>query len=209
MKKQSIWCRNLNFCHSTHFQTRWKISCPELSPPFERQCYSAMQPTSGWTPKQEMSRGRSTDGINFNITVKWFSVHFYSQQTAINGKFLGKGFIIDTRTVPTIQNARAKGGGQELEVNYPGWKKINRGIDRYHFFLDSYSKLMEAVTDTGCSHDKWMSRLTVSSWLTHVKDILTCGCLVAQCLERVRIFYVRWISFQKVNMNVTSTTDWY
>ena len=104
---------------------------------------------------------------------------------AINGN-QRKGYIIDTRTNTTIQNAKAKGGGQEIEAYYPKWKRINRGIDRYHFLLDSYSKLMEAVTDTACSHDKWMSRLTVSSWLTHVKDILTCGCLAAQCIERVR-----------------------
>lgn len=96
-----------------------------------------------------------------------------------------KGFICDTRTATTIQSAKAKGGGQEPEAYYPRWKTINRSIDRYHYLLDSYSKLMEAVSDVNCSHDKWMNRLTISSWLTHVKDILTCGCLVAQCLERV------------------------
>ena len=95
-----------------------------------------------------------------------------------------KGFIIDTRTVATISSARAKGGGQESEAYYPAWKKINKAIDRYHFLLDSYSKLMEACSDTSVSHEKWLNRLTVSSWLTHVKEVLTCGCLVAQCLEK-------------------------
>ena len=45
---------------------------------------------------------------------------------------------------------------------------------------------MEACCDVSASYDKWMSRLTISSWLTHVKDILNCGCLVAQCVEQVR-----------------------
>ena len=44
---------------------------------------------------------------------------------------------------------------------------------------------MEACCDVSASYDKWMSRLTISSWLTHVKDILNCGCLVAQCVEQV------------------------
>ena len=69
-----------------------------------------------------------------------------------------KGFIIDTRTVATISSARAKGGGQESEAYYPAWKKINKAIDRYHFLLDSYSKLMEACSDTSVSHEKWLNR---------------------------------------------------
>jgi hypothetical protein len=47
---------------------------------------------------------------------------------------------------------------------------------------------MEACSDVTASYDKWMSRLTISSWLTHVKDILNCGCLVAQCVEQVKHF---------------------
>jgi myotubularin-related protein 9 len=96
-----------------------------------------------------------------------------------------KGYIIDTRTQATINSAKAKGGGQEIQSYYPGWKKINKSIDRYHFLLDSYSKLMEACSDTSTSHEKWLNRLTISSWLTHVKDILNCGCLIAQCVEQV------------------------
>ena len=56
---------------------------------------------------------------------------------------------------------------------------------RYYFLLDSYSKLMEACMDVGASSDKWLSRLTISSWLTHIKEILNCGCLIAQVLEKV------------------------
>ena len=68
----------------------------------------------------------------------------------------------------------------------PGWKKINKAIDRYHFLLDSYSKLMEACADTTASHEKWLTKLTISSWLTHVKEVLNCGCLVAQCVAQVQ-----------------------
>jgi len=39
---------------------------------------------------------------------------------------------------------------------------------------------MEACCDVSCSVDKWLSRVTVSSWLTHVKEVLNCACLVAQ-----------------------------
>ena len=66
-----------------------------------------------------------------------------------------------------------------------GWKKINKAIDRYHFLLDSYSKLMEACSDTSASYEKWLTKLTISSWLTHVKEVLNCGCLVAQCVAQV------------------------
>ena len=96
------------------------------------------------------------------------------------------GFIIDTRTPAAINSARNKGGGLESDVYYPAWKKITKSIDRFHFLLDSYSKLMEACCDTSSSHDKWLNRLALSSWLTHVKEILNCGCLVAQCVDQVR-----------------------
>ena len=100
-----------------------------------------------------------------------------------------KGFIIDTRTAATINSARAKGGGQESDAYYPGWVKINKAIDRYHFLLDSYSKLMAACADTQVSHERWLNRLTVSSWLTHIKEVLNCGCLVAQCLAQVHVLF--------------------
>ena len=39
---------------------------------------------------------------------------------------------------------------------------------------------MEACSDLAAGADRWISRLSVSSWLTHVKDLLNCGCLMAQ-----------------------------
>ena len=43
---------------------------------------------------------------------------------------------------------------------------------------------MEACADTTASHEKWLTKLTISSWLTHVKEVLNCGCLVAQCVAQ-------------------------
>ncbi len=85
-------------------------------------------------------------------------------------------------------------------------------VFRYYYLLDSYSKLMEACMDVGASCDKWLSRVkhkylnqhlisqlcfeiikkyifykvTISSWLTHIKEILNCGCLIAQVLDKVK-----------------------
>ena len=44
---------------------------------------------------------------------------------------------------------------------------------------------MEACCDTSATNEKWLNRLALSSWLTHVKEVLNCGCLVAQCVEKV------------------------
>lgn len=49
--------------------------------------------------------------------------------------------------------------------------------------LDSLSKLIEACSDTACSMDKWLSRVESCGWLSHIKDVLTCACLVAQCIN--------------------------
>ncbi len=59
---------------------------------------------------------------------------------------------------------------------------------RYYYLLDSYSKLLEACMDVGASSDKWLRRLAISSWLTHIKEIFNCGCLIAQVLEKVHFF---------------------
>ncbi|XP_029841778.2 myotubularin-related protein 9 isoform X3 [Ixodes scapularis] len=95
-----------------------------------------------------------------------------------------KGFIIDTRTQNVAQLSRTRGGGFEPEMHYPMWRRLHKPIERYHVLLDSLSKLVEAVSDTGVSMDKWLSRLESSGWLGHIKDVLTCACFVAQCLDQ-------------------------
>lgn len=43
---------------------------------------------------------------------------------------------------------------------------------------------VSACNDTGCSQDKWLSRLESSNWLSHVDNSLNVSCLVAQCLDQ-------------------------
>lgn len=95
-----------------------------------------------------------------------------------------KGYIIDTRSQNIALLARTKGGGFEPDVHYPLWKRMHKPIDRYFNLLESLTKVIEACNDTNCSVDKWLSRLESSGWLTNVKDVLTCACLVAQCLDQ-------------------------
>ncbi|BFZ21316.1 hypothetical protein BsWGS_24355 [Bradybaena similaris] len=42
----------------------------------------------------------------------------------------------------------------------------------------------KACNDSNSSMDKWLSKLESSNWLTHVKDILTSACVVAQSMDK-------------------------
>lgn len=95
-----------------------------------------------------------------------------------------KGYIIDTRAPNVAQLAKTKGGGCEPEVHYPMWTRVHKPIERHTALLESLSKVVEASTDTGVSMDKWLSRLEASGWLSHIKNVLTCACFVAQCLDQ-------------------------
>ncbi|KDR15085.1 Myotubularin-related protein 9 [Zootermopsis nevadensis] len=95
-----------------------------------------------------------------------------------------RGYIIDTRTQTLAQTAKSRGGGFEVEMYYPQWRRINKPIDRHHVLLDSLAKLIEACNDTTVSMEKWLSRLESSNWMSHIKDTLNCACLVAQCLDQ-------------------------
>lgn len=95
-----------------------------------------------------------------------------------------KGYIIDTRSQNLALLARTKGGGFEPDVHYPLWKRMHKPIDRYFNLLESLTKLVEACNDQNCSVDKWVSKLESSGWMTNLKDVLTCACLVAQCLDQ-------------------------
>ncbi|XP_074600044.1 myotubularin-related protein 9-like isoform X2 [Brevipalpus obovatus] len=94
-----------------------------------------------------------------------------------------RGYIIETRTQNLAQLARSK-GGFEMEVHYPLWRRVHKPIDRHSTLLDSLSKLIEACNDTSSSADKFLSKLESCSWLSHVKDVLMCACLVAQCIDQ-------------------------
>lgn len=95
-----------------------------------------------------------------------------------------KGYIIDTRAPNVAQLSKTKGGGCEPEVHYPMWTRVHKPIERHTALLESLSKVVEASTDTGVSMDKWLSRLEASGWLSHIKNVLTCACFVAQCLDQ-------------------------
>lgn len=88
-----------------------------------------------------------------------------------------KGFIVDTW---------AK-GKSETDLHYNQWRKISRPIGNLSYvsgILDCFAKLVEACNDTGCSTDKWLSRLDSSNWLTLVLNSLNSACVVAQCLDQ-------------------------
>ncbi|XP_046578152.1 myotubularin-related protein 9-like [Haliotis rubra] len=95
-----------------------------------------------------------------------------------------RGYIVDTRAQSVAKMAQAKGGGYEPEAHYSQWRRIHQPVERRQAFHDSLIKLMEATSDGGASMDKWLSKLESSNWLTHVKDILTCACVVAQCVDK-------------------------
>lgn len=95
-----------------------------------------------------------------------------------------RGYIIETRTQNLAQLARSKGGGFEPEVHYPLWRRVHKPIDRHSSLLDSLSKLIELCNETSSSMDKFLSRLESCGWLSHIKDVLMCACLVAQCIDQ-------------------------
>lgn len=97
-----------------------------------------------------------------------------------------RGYIVDTRTASSAQNARAKGGGFETEVAYPQWRRIHRPLEKVSNLLDGFTKLMEGCNDVNTSMDRWLSRLDSSDWLGSVKGALNCACVVAQCLDHER-----------------------
>ncbi|XP_046668990.1 LOW QUALITY PROTEIN: myotubularin-related protein 9 [Homalodisca vitripennis] len=94
-----------------------------------------------------------------------------------------RGYVIDTRSPAAAQAAKSRGGGFELEMHYPQWRRVSKPIERYTGLLDSLTRLIEACNDTSLSMDRWLSRLESSNWISHVKDTLNCACIVAQCLE--------------------------
>jgi uncharacterized protein (DUF2249 family) len=58
-----------------------------------------------------------------------------------------KGYIIETRTANLAQMARTKGGGFELEMHYPLWRRVHKPIDRHCFILESLSKMIEGTSE--------------------------------------------------------------
>ncbi|XP_064597583.1 myotubularin-related protein 9-like [Liolophura sinensis] len=95
-----------------------------------------------------------------------------------------RGYIIDTRSPNWAKLAQAKGGGFEPEAHYPQWRRIHHPIARGQVLHESLIKLIEACNESNASMDKWLSKLESSNWLSHIKDILYCSCVVAQCVDK-------------------------
>lgn len=101
---------------------------------------------------------------------------------AILNCLLGKsqrGYIIDTV-------GKSKWCG-ENEQHYHLWKKFVRPIGSFNSssgYLDCFSKLIEACSDTSITTEKWLQRLEASGWLTLVHSSLNTSCIVAQCMAQ-------------------------
>lgn len=91
-----------------------------------------------------------------------------------------RGFILNIKT-----RSEVNGSGPpvvERDYGYPGWKRVAQLLPALSDLRDSMTSLGSACLEV--NNDKWMGRLAGSRWLTHVKDVLNCACLVAQCMER-------------------------
>ncbi|XP_041105820.1 myotubularin-related protein 9-like isoform X1 [Polyodon spathula] len=95
-----------------------------------------------------------------------------------------RGYIIDTRSINVAQQAKARGGGFELEAHYPQWRRIHKSIERSNILQEGLIKLVEACNDQSHNMDRWLSKLEASNWLSNIKEILTTACLAAQCIDR-------------------------
>lgn len=95
-----------------------------------------------------------------------------------------KGYVVETRTHNSATIARNKGGGYELEINYPLWRRVHRTTDRQGSLLESLSRFVDACNDRTSSMDKWLNKVESSGWLINVKDVLACACLIAQCIDK-------------------------
>lgn len=99
-----------------------------------------------------------------------------------------KGYIIDTRSPSLVSHNKGKGGGTEPDGHYTQWKKIFKNLDKLvkcdGSVLEHFCKLIEACNDTSITTDKWLSRLENCHWLTHIQNLLSTSCLVAQCLDK-------------------------
>lgn len=94
-----------------------------------------------------------------------------------------RGYIIDTRAQSVAQLCKTKGGGHEPETYYPLLRRVHSPIERYQALSESLHKLVEACQDKSSTTEKWISNLRNSNWLSHISDVLTCACLIAQCVD--------------------------
>ena len=85
--------------------------------------------------------------------------------------------------IPTIARSEATRGNTFLCQKQ---EKKNFCHHMFVVWIESLTYVYMYYRRDSYTYEKWMNKLSSSGWLSHVKDILTCGCLVAQCIERVR-----------------------
>jgi len=95
-----------------------------------------------------------------------------------------RGYILDTRSPQVALQARSKGGGCETEFNYPQWRKFHNNLQKFTVYHDSFVRIVEACQDLSATGEKWHNKFEGSGWMSHVKDVLSAACLVAQCVDR-------------------------
>ena len=101
--------------------------------------------------------------------------------------FLGvnfRAYIIDLRQQQSIAQSRTKGGGSELDCNYPQWRKIYHGIVKYSLQQESLVRMVDACQDLSANSEKWQSKLESCNWMSIIKEVMSAACLVAQCIDR-------------------------
>ncbi|XP_065183467.1 myotubularin-related protein 9-like [Sycon ciliatum] len=114
------------------------------------------------------------------------SNHRCSQDEAILNATLSRhrrGHIVDTRSSTTAQHHKQKGGGVEVEAHYPQWRRHHCGLENLETLLDSYTRLMDACADTGSSMGTWLGRVSSSSWLSHIAQLLQAAQQVVQSMD--------------------------
>jgi len=50
---------------------------------------------------------------------------------------------VDEFDLQVLFDWQSRGGGFELEIHYPQWRRVHKPIDRHHNLLDSLAKLIE------------------------------------------------------------------
>ena len=105
----------------------------------------------------------------------------------LNGFLKGdaRGVIIDTRSQSLIKPRQNRGGGIEPLANYPRWAHQNMAIDRPESMKRSFEKLIELlVCRRDLPVDGFLDKLSSSSWLHVVRDVMNCACVAAQIIDR-------------------------
>lgn len=92
-----------------------------------------------------------------------------------------RGKVVDMRSPLVLQQHQNKGGGSELPMHYPQWKRISVDVPLVNTLLLSLQKLTDACQDPALSSGSgWFSKLEASGWLSHVMSLLSATMILVQ-----------------------------